>query len=145
MLENFQHLFEIEFCETSQNFNWFSSFLKKIFFKHCQYQNKKALFTDPIFSEGFGANLVGPKIEKLSQCWLLMVPYPVKKYAFDFIKNSTPLCERDICNSWMALHNFVHPLSSSQWGESLSEGTNFYVHAPSLRYLWNNNKGYILI
>ena len=21
---------------------------------HCQYQNKKALFTDPIFSEGFG-------------------------------------------------------------------------------------------
>ena len=98
---NFQHLFEIEFRETSQNFNSFSlfrqllfsfflsvvwlswnfvrfheilfqtdsesfSFLswktkkfyspKKIFLSHCQYQNKKALFTDPIFSEGFGTN-----------------------------------------------------------------------------------------
>ena len=28
---------------------------KKKFLGHCQYQNKKALFTDPIFSEGFGA------------------------------------------------------------------------------------------
>ena len=27
------------------------------FFSHCQYQNKKALFTDPIFSEGFGLDL----------------------------------------------------------------------------------------
>ena len=26
---------------------------KKDFLSHCQYQNKKALFTDPIFSEGF--------------------------------------------------------------------------------------------
>ena len=26
------------------------------FLSHCQYQNKKALFTDPIFSEGFGAS-----------------------------------------------------------------------------------------
>ena len=26
---------------------------KKIFLGRCQYQNKKALFTDPIFSEGF--------------------------------------------------------------------------------------------
>ena len=26
---------------------------KKYFLGHCQYQNKKALFTDPIFSEGF--------------------------------------------------------------------------------------------
>ena len=30
---------------------------KKIFLGRCQYQNKKALFTDPIFSEGFGKNL----------------------------------------------------------------------------------------
>ena len=29
-------------------------FLKKIFLGRSQYQNKKALFTDPIFSEGFG-------------------------------------------------------------------------------------------
>ena len=28
---------------------------KKIL-RYCQYQNKKALFTDPIFSEGFGVN-----------------------------------------------------------------------------------------
>ena len=26
---------------------------KKIFLSRCQYQNKKALFTEPIFSEGF--------------------------------------------------------------------------------------------
>jgi hypothetical protein len=26
---------------------------KKVFLSRCQYQNKKALFTDPIFSEGF--------------------------------------------------------------------------------------------
>jgi hypothetical protein len=29
---------------------------KKYFLSRCQYQNKKALFTDPIFSEGFGWN-----------------------------------------------------------------------------------------
>ena len=96
---NFQHLFEIKFRETSQNFNSFSLFWQllififfsigfdwveilwgfmKFFFKqilkvsafyliktkkglllkkslsHCWYQNKKALFTNPIFSEGFG-------------------------------------------------------------------------------------------
>ena len=28
-------------------------FLKKIFLSRCQYQNKKALLTDPIFSIGF--------------------------------------------------------------------------------------------
>ena len=27
---------------------------KNNFLGRCQYQNKKALFTDPIFSEGFG-------------------------------------------------------------------------------------------
>ena len=29
---------------------------KKNFLGCCQYQNKKALFTDPVFSEGFGGN-----------------------------------------------------------------------------------------
>jgi hypothetical protein len=29
-------------------------FLKKKNLSRCQYQNKKALFTNPIFSEGFG-------------------------------------------------------------------------------------------
>ena len=29
---------------------------KKIFLGRCQYQNKKALFIDPIFSEGFPTN-----------------------------------------------------------------------------------------
>ena len=28
------------------------------FLSHCQYQNKKALFTDPIFSEGFGYHML---------------------------------------------------------------------------------------
>ena len=96
---NFQYLFEMEFRETSQNFNsfrqlWFSFFLSvvwlswkfvwKFFFKkflkvspfylekqvlflkenlnHCQYQNKKALFTNPIFSQGFGSNRVAGTI-----------------------------------------------------------------------------------
>ena len=31
---------------------------KKYFLSPCQYQNKKALFTDPIFSEGFGIYLI---------------------------------------------------------------------------------------
>ena len=29
-------------------------FQKKKFLSRCHYQNKKVLFTDPIFSEGFG-------------------------------------------------------------------------------------------
>ena len=33
-------------------------FLKKYFLSRCQYQNKKDLFTDPIFSEGFGRSLL---------------------------------------------------------------------------------------
>ena len=33
-------------------------FHKMYFLSHCQYQNKKALYTDPIFSEGFGSVFV---------------------------------------------------------------------------------------
>ena len=60
-------LIELKLCEVSRNS--FSNrcwkfqlsilknkkvlFLKKYFLSHCQYQNKKALFADPIFSEGF--------------------------------------------------------------------------------------------
>ena len=33
-----------------------SFILKNYFLGRSQYQNKKALFTDPIFSEGFGKN-----------------------------------------------------------------------------------------
>ena len=33
-------------------------FIKKYFLGHCQYQNKKALFTDPIFSEGFEVSII---------------------------------------------------------------------------------------
>ena len=60
-------LIELKFCEFSRNA--FSNkcwkfklsilknkkvlFLKKYFSGRCQYQNKKTLFTDPIFSEGF--------------------------------------------------------------------------------------------
>ena len=32
------------------------SFIPKKKLSRCQYQNKKALITDPIFSEGFGKN-----------------------------------------------------------------------------------------
>ena len=31
---------------------------KKIFFGHSQYQNKKVLFTDSIFREGFGLEII---------------------------------------------------------------------------------------
>ena len=31
---------------------------KKKFLSRCQYQNKEALFTDPIFSEGFALSLL---------------------------------------------------------------------------------------
>ena len=41
---NFQHLFEINLTK----------FQLYLFLSCCQYQNKKALVTDPIFSEGFG-------------------------------------------------------------------------------------------
>ena len=34
---------------------------KKKFWSRCQYQNKKALFTDPIFSEGFGLSNKGTR------------------------------------------------------------------------------------
>ena len=33
-------------------------FLKKKNFGRCQYQNKKALFTDSIFREGFGVYVI---------------------------------------------------------------------------------------
>ena len=60
---------ELKFCEVSRNSisnrcwkfqlsilkNKKVLSLKKIFFNsRCQYQNKKSLFTDPIFSEGLG-------------------------------------------------------------------------------------------
>ena len=66
-------LIELKLWEVSRNSfsNWFWKFqlsilknkkvlfLKKYFLSRCQYQNKKALFTDPIFSEGFGDRLKG--------------------------------------------------------------------------------------
>ena len=36
---------------------------KKIFLSRCQYQNKKALFTDSIFREGFGSHYAAFSIE----------------------------------------------------------------------------------
>ena len=51
---------EILFQTDAENFSLLSCktkkvlLLKKYDLGHCQYQNKKALFTDPIFSEGFG-------------------------------------------------------------------------------------------
>ena len=48
--------------------------LKEYFLGRCQYQNKKALFTDPIFSEGF----------------VKRVHLPVGSGA-QFLENGTPL------------------------------------------------------
>ena len=36
---------------------------KNIFLSRCQYQNKEALFTNPIFSEGFGEHNLPPWLE----------------------------------------------------------------------------------
>ena len=63
---------ELKFCEVVQNSlsnrcwkfqlsilkNKKVLILKNFFLDHCQYQNKKALFTDPIFSEGFTTGYV---------------------------------------------------------------------------------------
>jgi hypothetical protein len=38
---------------------------KKKILSRCQYQNKTALFTDPIFSEGFGPNVTIYRILKI--------------------------------------------------------------------------------
>ena len=129
---NFQHLFEIKFCETSQNFNssslfsqlflsiflsvvwliWnFVRFLEilfqtdaesfrflswKIFLSRCQYQKKKALFTDPIFSEGFGPNLLKPLgtiIQK--KCWYF---YPSEPFTFLHFNMRHPVSASDVNN-----------------------------------------------
>ena len=55
---NFVRFHEINFQTDDERFSFLSwktkvLFLKKYFLGCCQYQNKKALFTDPIFSEGF--------------------------------------------------------------------------------------------
>ena len=53
-------LIEMKFSEFSRNFfsrrcwKFHLFFLKKYFLGRSQYQNKKALFTDPIFSDSFG-------------------------------------------------------------------------------------------
>ena len=58
------HKIELKFCEVSSNSFSISAFyakkvlfLKKYDLDHCQYHNKKALFTDPVFSEGFAGDL----------------------------------------------------------------------------------------
>ena len=57
---NFVRFHEISFQTDAESFSFLSwktkKFCpyKKILLGCCQYQNKKALFTDPILSEGFG-------------------------------------------------------------------------------------------
>ena len=53
--------FEIQFQTDAKTFSILSWKTKKFYSKknilsHCQYQNKKAVFTDPIFGEGFGCD-----------------------------------------------------------------------------------------
>ena len=59
---NFVRFHKILFQTDAESFNFLSwkkkIFLKKYFLGRCQYQNKKALFTDPIFSEGFGLQYI---------------------------------------------------------------------------------------
>ena len=52
-MRSHENLFQTD----ADSFSFLSSKKKKIFFGHCQYQNKKALVTDSIFWEGFGLNL----------------------------------------------------------------------------------------
>ena len=72
----FDCLIELKFCEVLQNYvslgcwkfqlsilkNKKVLFIKKnISLGGCQYQNKKTLFTDPIFGEGFGSGVTAKK------------------------------------------------------------------------------------
>ena len=53
---NFVRFHKIKFQTDAESFyleNKKVLFLKFFFWNRCQYQNKKALFTNPIFSEGF--------------------------------------------------------------------------------------------
>ena len=61
LVEFFVRFHEILFQTDAKKFQLFILKNKKVLFQkekiflgRCQYQNKKALFTDPIFSEGFG-------------------------------------------------------------------------------------------
>ena len=54
-------LIELKFCKVYEilfQTNAESFIAKKYFLGRCQYQNKKALFTDSIFSEGFGPRYI---------------------------------------------------------------------------------------
>ena len=63
---------EILFQTDSESFSFYlekqKSFIpKKKFLSCCQFQNKKALFTDPICSEGFGYKSHSPVEPAVSQ------------------------------------------------------------------------------
>ena len=61
-------------------------FLKKYFLSRCQYQNKKALFTDPIFSEGFGPdfNIEFSVTCRAGICNRRNCPYPSYLFSLGF-------------------------------------------------------------
>jgi hypothetical protein len=78
---------ELKFLEVSRNsFSAFHLFiLKKIRFRlHSQFKNKKALFNDPIFSDGFGSTpfnlcacdcLVGGSLLRFSKSFDGFLPF----------------------------------------------------------------------
>jgi hypothetical protein len=53
-------------------------FLLNNLLSHCQYQNKKALFTDPIFSEGFGAAFETKIHLSRANTWILQIGKRIK-------------------------------------------------------------------
>ena len=65
-------------------------FLNKYFLNRCQYQNKRALFTDPFFSEGFGLDHLQNQtvVTKVVE---LIVFYFInnKSYVTDFISTGS--------------------------------------------------------
>ena len=75
-------------------------------------------------------NLVGPKIEKLNQSWLLMVPYPVKKIRIWLHKEFYPIVR---ARYLQFLNGFAQFCASSlflRMGWKPFWRNNFYVHAP---------------
>ena len=84
-------LIELKFCKVSRNsiskWTWKFQhsilknkkvlFLKKIFLGSCQYQNKKALFTDSIFQKVLSASAIEHRLDALR--WEKFEPTKISK------------------------------------------------------------------
>ena len=63
-------------------------FIKKYFLGRCQYQNKKTLFSDAVFSEGFGLVII--PFQNISKNPLEYVTFRQKSFGFCILERETP-------------------------------------------------------